>query len=199
MFLTKSPARSAFDPILVCDPVYLRTPVLSDHKAWAALREESRAHLIEWEQDWAPEDLSVSSYRRRLRLFERDAKYASGLSLFLFRREDRVLIGGLTLTNIRYGAARAATLGYWIGAPYIRRGYGAAALEAFLPHAIDSLDLNRIEAACQPGNTASQRLLSAAGFDCEGSARDYLKINGYWCDHDLYAITARQFRERENR
>jgi len=197
MFLSKSPVRSAFDPILVEDPVFLRSPAASDHKEWARLRELSRPHLITWEQDWTPELLSVASYRRRLRLFEREAKSASGLSLFIFLSDDRALVGGLTLTNIRYGAARAGTLGYWIGAPYLCKGYGAAAVEALLAHAIETLDLNRIEAACQTGNVASQRLLTAAGFSREGSARDYLKINAEWCDHDLYAITARSYRERK--
>jgi len=196
MFLTKSPARPVFEPILVNDPVYLRTPAASDYDGWAALREESRSHLVKWEQDWAPEDLSVSAYRRRLRLFERDAKRAASLSLFTFRRADRTLIGGLTLTNIRYGAARAATLGYWIGAPFLRRGYGAAAVEAVLAHAFETLDLNRVEAACQPENIASQGLLAACGFEREGRASDYLRINGEWVDHDLFAMTARKYRER---
>lgn len=197
VFLTKSPERSAFDPILVCDPVYLRAPEARDYESWAALREESRSHLVTWEQDWAPEDISISSFRRRLRSFEREAKRASGLSLFVYRREDRSLVGGLTLTNIRYGAARAATMGYWIGAPYIRKGYGLAAVEGAMAHAFDTIGLNRIEAACQPGNIASQRLLTACGFSREGRAEDYLKINGKWRDHDLYAITARRFHKRE--
>jgi len=197
MFLTKSSSRSAFDPILVHDPIFLRSPATGDFKEWAGLREQSRPHLITWEQDWTPDLLSLASYRRRLRVFEREAKSAKGLSFFIFRGDDQALVGGLTLTNIRYGAARAGTLGYWIGAPYLRKGYGAAAVEALLAHAIETLDLNRIEAACQTGNVASQRLLTAAGFLHEGSARDYLKINGKWCDHDLYAITARGYGEHK--
>ncbi|MEO1242061.1 MAG: GNAT family protein [Pseudomonadota bacterium] len=196
MFLTKSTTRSAFDPILVRDPVYLRSPQVGDYDAWAGLREESRAHLVRWEQDWAPENLTLASFRQRLRHFDRDAKRACGLSLFVFHRADRVLVGGLTLNNIRYGAARAATLGYWIGEAHTRRGFGLAAVDGLLAHAFDGLDLNRVEAACQPGNIASQRLLLSCGFHCEGQAEDYLKINGKWRDHDLYAITARRYRER---
>ena len=196
MFLIKSSNRSAFDPILVRDPVFLRAPQVSDYQSWSALREKSRAHLTRWEQAWAPENLTLSSFRQRLRHFERDAKRACGLSLFCFRRDDNALVGGLTLTNIRYGAARAASLGYWIGAPYIRQGLGIASVEALLTHAFDGLDLNRVEAACQPENGASQRLLAGCGFRREGQAADYLKINGGWRDHDLFAITARGYRER---
>lgn len=196
MFLTKSPVRSAFDPILVRDPVYLRSPQVRDHGEWAELREQSRGHLIRWEQDWAPENLTLASFRQRLRQFDRDSKRACGLSLFVFRRADNALVGGLTLTNIRYGAARAATIGYWIGEPYTKCGFGFSAVDGLLAHAFDSLGLNRVEAACQSGNIASQRLLVSCGFHQEGQAEDYLKINGKWRDHDLYALTARRHRER---
>ena len=33
-------------------------------------------------------------------------------------RDDDVLVGGLTLGQIKRGVVQAATLGYWIGAPY---------------------------------------------------------------------------------
>ncbi len=167
---------------------------MGDYGAWADLREESRRHLIAWEDDWAPEALGVSSYKRRLKLFEREIRQGRGVSLFVFLRESRVLVGGVTLTNIRYGAARAGTLGYWIGAPFTRRGYGAAAVKALAVHAIDAIGLNRIEAACQPDNVASEALLLKCGFACEGCARDYLRINGEWRDHDLYALTAADLR-----
>lgn len=198
MFQLKTPQRSAFEPVLVRDPVYLRGPAPGDHAAWARLREESRGHLVRWEEDWSPDDLSYAAYRRRLRHFEREARRAAGLSLFVFERESRALVGGATLTNIRYGAARTGVVGYWIGAPYVRRGFGAAAVEAVLAHAFGAIDLNRAEAACQPENEASQRLLARCGFRREGRAKDYLRINGRWRDHDLFAITAGEFRNRED-
>ncbi len=196
MFLLKSRNRSAFDPILVRDPVYLRSPQLSDYDSWRSLREDSQAHLTRWEQDWTAENLTLSSFRQRLRHFERDARRASGLSLFCFRNEDDALVGGLSLTNIRYGAARAGSLGYWIGAPFTRQGMGKALVEALLGHAFDGLNLNRVEAACQSENSASQHLLAGCGFALEGHAQDYLKINGAWRNHDLFAITARAYRCR---
>ena len=193
MILMKSATNPSFDPFLVNDPIYLRRAVASDHGAWAALREESRAHLVAWEQDWAPDEITSSSFRRRLRYYERQARKGAGLPLFIFQRANKTLIGGVTLNNIRYGAAQSATLGYWVGRPHIRRGFGAMAVNAMLHHAFDAIGLHRIEAACQSKNTASRRLLLKLGFVLEGTARDYLKINGAWRDHDLYAITARDF------
>lgn len=189
MFLTKSPSHPAFDPILVRDAVLLRAGKPSDHAQWAALREESRMHLVEWEEDWPPHHATLSAFKRRLGVHAKDARRGGGLSLFVFRRDDRALIGGVTLSNIRYGAARSGLLGYWIGAPHAGKGYGKAAVMAMIDHAFDVINLHRIVAACQPDNAASQNLLRRCGFRREGLARDYLKINGEWRDHQIFALT----------
>jgi ribosomal-protein-alanine N-acetyltransferase len=62
------------------------------------------------------------------------------------------------------------------------------ALTGAVSFAFDSLRLHRVEAACLPGNDASRRLLQRVGFGEEGYARQYLKINGRWQDHLLFAL-----------
>ena len=52
----------------------------------------------------------------------------------------------------------------------------------------DVLRLHRLEAACLPGNKPSAALLTKIGFQYEGLARRYLKINGTWQDHWLFAL-----------
>ena len=65
-----------------------------------------------------------------------------------------------------------------------------AAVNALLPHAFHGLKLHRIEAASQPDNAHSVRVLERCGFKLEGRARRYLKINGDWQDHLLFAVMA---------
>ena len=84
-------------------------------------------------------------------------------------------------------------IGYWIGAPFARQGYGRAAIASVVEYAFQEMKLNRLEAACQPDNAASVRLLENSGFRYEGLARDYLRINGDWRDHLIYAAIARDF------
>ena len=98
-----------------------------------------------------------------------------------------MLVGGLTLANVRRGVAQAGSIGYWTGVPYIRRGYMSAAVRALAPYAFSVLRLHRLEAACIPTNQASIRLLESCAFAREGYARQYLCINGIWQDHLLYA------------
>ncbi len=181
-------------PCIIHGEVRLRAAELQDYPAWFRVREESRAHLTRWEPDWSEKDASFDAFKLRLRGQEREAKLGAALPLLLFREADDALLGAVNLSDIRYQAVCSATLGYWIGAPYLRCGYAFAGVTAVVGYAFDTLGLNRVEAACQPGNQASRNLLAKAGFHEEGLAKEFLFINGAWRDHLRLAITAREGR-----
>jgi ribosomal-protein-alanine N-acetyltransferase len=168
--------------------VWLRPPVTSDYAAWAELRSRSREHLTRWEPQWAHDELSRSAFRRRVRCYQRDLREDLGYAFFIFAESDDDLLGGLTLSNVRRGITQAAAVGYWLGLPYIGHGYMAEAVRAIIPFAFDELRLHRLEAACLPHNHASMRVLERNGFQREGLARRYLKIDGKWQDHLLFAL-----------
>jgi len=181
-----SPEAEAF-PVIHGEGVMLRAPQMTDFPAWSALRQSSRDFLTPWEPIWPADDLTRPSFRRRLKRYAEDLRADQGYPFLLFRAEQKVLLGGLTLSNIRRGVAQAASLGYWIGAPFVRQGYMTAAVRALIPFTFEVLKLHRLEAACIPSNTGSIRLLERTGFQREGLARKYLCINGTWQDHLLYA------------
>lgn len=176
--------------------VYLRPARQGDWKAWADLREESRTFLAPWEPSWSRDALSRAAFRRRLRSYELEWHRGTTYSFLLFQRDDDVLVGGVTLSNVRRGVAQSASLGYWVGLPYARLGYMTEALGAVLDFAFDRLALHRVEAACLPDNEASQGLLRKIGFQEEGSCREYLRINGRWQDHRLFAMLRDDPRKR---
>jgi ribosomal-protein-alanine N-acetyltransferase len=169
--------------------VYLRAPELRDYQDWADLRDASRAYLTPWEPTWAQDETSRGSFRYKLRRYAEDARDDKAYALFVFREEDNALVGGVTLSNSRRGVAQMASLGYWAGERYAGRGYTTAAVRAVVRYAFEDLDLHRVEAACQPDNLGSRRVLEKAGFAHEGAAKAYLKINGHWRDHVLFGIT----------
>ena len=173
-------------PSIVGEGVVLRPPQMTDYSEWATLREQSRTFLTPWEPTWPADDLSRSAFRRRLRRYAEDWRTDQGYAFLVIRTEDDVLVGGLTLANIRRGVAQAGSIGYWMGLPFVRRGYMSAAVRAVIPFAFATLRLHRLEAACIPTNAASIRLLENSGFVREGYAREYLCINGIWQDHLLY-------------
>jgi len=165
----------------------LRQPQFADFRAWVSLREQSAGFLTPWEPRWADDHLSRKGFSNRVYWAQRSISGGSAVPLFLIRREDDVLLGAITLDNIRRGPAQAGTLGYWVGAPFARQGYMREAIAALVHHAFERLDLSRIEAACLPENVASRRLLETCGFKYEGVAQSYLQINGRWRTHVLYA------------
>jgi ribosomal-protein-alanine N-acetyltransferase len=188
MALLRAATPGDFGPVIETDRVLLRAPQMSDYSAWAELRAASQDFLVPWEPLWAPDELSRASFRRRIRHYMRDMQEDVGYALFVYDTRSTSLVGGITLCNVRRGVTQSCTLGYWVGAAHARQGFMTAAVRAVVPFVFDSLELHRLEAACLPENTASMRLLERVGFKREGLARRYLRINGDWRDHVLYAL-----------
>ena len=169
---------------------------MEDFEDWAALRETSRAFLEPWEPAWPEDDLTRGSFRRRLRRYAEEIRSDTAYSYLIFGEGERTLMGGVTVGQVRRGVAQAATLGYWMGAPFAGRGVMTLAVGLVLDHAFDELGLRRIEAACVPSNAASIRVLERNGFQREGYARRYLRIAGEWRDHLLHAVLRDDPRDR---
>jgi [ribosomal protein S5]-alanine N-acetyltransferase len=165
----------------------LRPPAMRDFSAWAALRSESRGFLQPWEPLWPTDDLTRSSFRRRITRYNAEIQKDEAYPFFLFSEDDETLLGGVNLTNVRRGAASMASLGYWMGQRHAHKGLMTQAVLILSGFAFSQLSLRRIEASCVPENNASLRLLEKAGFSKEGYAREYLSINGVWRDHLLFA------------
>lgn len=181
-------------PLIRGGDLVLRAPRMSDYEAWAAVRQVSKSHLQPFEPQWASDELTRPAFRARVRLHQRHQRDGTGHAFFIFRDRDHQIIGGVTLANVRRGITQAASVGYWIATPFTRAGNMQRALRALLPYAFENLRLHRVEAACMPSNTASLRVLEAVGFAHEGLARRYLRINGSWQDHLLYALTEEDWR-----
>src|SRR5262249_14358274 len=174
-------------PAITGDGIVLRAPQMSDCAEWAALREASRDFLTPWEPTWPADDLTRASFRRRIKRYSEDQRGDLAYAFFIFRKHDDVLLGGLTLANIRRGCAQAGSLGYWIGAPHARQGHMTAAVNAIVPFAFGTLKLHRIEAGCIPANVASIRRLKKTGFKRGGFARQSFCIDGFGQDLLLFA------------
>ena len=173
---------------LLGSKVFLRPSDRTDEKQWIIIREESREFLESWEPTWPADATTSAAFRRRLKKFSADWRDGLTYAFLIFRREDEVLVGGITLSNVRRGVSLSASMGYWMGKMHARNGYMAEAIQLSLDFSFDTLGLHRIEAACLPSNTPSRNLLLKSGFVQEGFARSYLRINGTWQDHVCYAI-----------
>lgn len=189
-------ARPRFDfPALrlTGERVLVRPPEIGDWADWASLRERSRDHLVPFEPAWHPEGLTEEFFLRRLARQSRDWRIGLTCSFLIFTKHDNAIIGGVNLTHICRGAGQYCTLGYWLGAPYQGQGYMNEALRLALIYGFDTLQLHRVNAATLPHNGRSMKVLRRLGFEEEGYAKSYLRINDEWQDHILFGLTEEKF------
>jgi [ribosomal protein S5]-alanine N-acetyltransferase len=122
---------------------------------------------------------------QRLEDARQDRAYMFGIFLL-----DGKLIGQVTISNVVRGVGQYADIGYFIDHEVQGKGYTSAAVGLILEYAFRALALHRVQACILLHNEGSRRVLEKNGFQAEGIARRFIKINGQWQDHRTYAILA---------
>jgi len=168
--------------------VRLEPPARADRREFLDLVEAS----VDFHRPWTYPPTDAAGYRRLLDRNKRD-----DFDVRVVRRtDDDAIVGIFELSGIVRGFFQNAYLGYWVGAPYARRGYMTEGMRQVVRLAFGDLRLHRLEANIQPGNKASLALARSAGFRREGFSPRYLKIGGRWRDHERWAILADDVRSR---
>ncbi|AIQ50173.1 GNAT family N-acetyltransferase [Paenibacillus sp. FSL R7-0331] len=169
--------------------IYLSLLQLQDADKLLQLRLRNQAHHQPYEPLREADYYTLESQKlllsQRLSDAEQDKAYMFGIFL-----ADGQLIGQITLSNLVRGVAQYADLGYFIDYAIQGRGHMTAAVGMVLDYAFRALALHRVQASILLHNDASRRVLEKSGFQAEGTARRYLKINGEWQDHRTYSILA---------
>jgi len=167
------------------EPLRLVHPRLSDFTDWAALRRANIEYLRPWEPDVSTAGLNKTAYRARVSRLKKLVQQDRAYPFYIYF--EGVIIGACNVTHVDRGVAQSARLGYWVGQDFTGRGFAQAAVRAVTEFCFKDLGLHRVDAAVQCDNAASIKVLRASGFTHEGTARGFLKINGAWRDHDIYA------------
>ena len=95
------------------------------------------------------------------------------VSFAIVRRSDNLLCGAVSI-GIDPDNSHAE-LGYWIGVPYWRQGYGTEAAQAMLRYGFEDLNLHRIYAHHFARNPASGRIMQKIGMTYEGCLRQHVR------------------------
>ncbi|MBJ26151.1 MAG: 30S ribosomal protein S5 alanine N-acetyltransferase [Rhodospirillaceae bacterium] len=177
-----------FKDTLLGKNVFLRHPKSKDWEEWAKLRSESRSFLQPWEPTWTVDALTRRKFHKRIQRQRRELGSQQSYPFFIFHKADGYLLGGITIANIQRGVSKSATIGYWMGEKYSRKGYMSDGLNIILMHSFSELKIHRLQAFCMPNNISSKKLLENTGFRIEGKIRKYLYINSCWEDHLFYNI-----------
>ncbi len=144
--------------------------------------------LTQWEPKRNEEFYTLKNAENILqqKLFENETK--KGVHLFLFLKDEKTLIGSISISNILWGAFLSCFLGYKLDKDYINKGYMTEGIEEVISICFNDYKLHRIEANIIPRNAASIRVVEKLGFEYEGTSKKYLEINGVWEDHHHFVL-----------
>lgn len=186
------------------EKVLVRPIKESDLKSWQNVRGENQNYLQPYEPLWPSDCLTAeffhSMYVQIAKDWNADRRYCF---LIFTAKEDQEnntphrkpadqytkLIGGVNINNVQRGVTQCASFGYWLAENAQGNGYMTDALRGLLKFSFTVLKLNRINISCMPHNTPSINIARRLGFDEEGFAKKYIKINGKWEDHVLFGLT----------
>ncbi|MGE8658220.1 MAG: GNAT family N-acetyltransferase [Achromobacter sp.] len=182
------PAPTAPARPLITPRLSLRPAIRQHAPALLAYHLANRAHLQPWEPARPDAFYTASSTEERLAAMQMSAAAGQAVHLLLFDRIDDSLVGTCNFTNIVRGVFQACHLGFSLAQDRQGQGLMRECLAAATHFMFTEHRLHRIMANHRPENTRSARLLNSLGFEREGMARAYLKINGAWADHVLTSL-----------
>ncbi len=149
---------------------------------------QNRNHLAPWEPERSEHFYTLDYWQEQVK--NRAVEMQEGRAAYFVALDDSGnVIAVCNLTNIARGVFQACYMGYAVAETYQGKGVMKALCEYVVNYAFEVLQLNRVMSNYLPHNERSGNLLRSLGFEQEGYARRYLKINGKWQDHVLTART----------
>jgi len=179
--MTGSPAIS-----ISTERLLVRQIKVDDVEALCDYALKNREHFRNWEPLRA--DSFYCADETHVRICGMNEKMKEGAALHLLVFLGRALIGTCNFTNIVRGPFQGCNLGFSIDREEEGKGLMYEALQPILMVIFEKLKLHRVMANYKPNNLRSAALLKRLGFEVEGYAKSYLKINGEWADHVLTSL-----------
>ncbi len=151
--------------------------------------QRNKTHLHAWEPHRTDEFYTPEFWQNQVEVSINMFDKKQAVRLVVLDKEQTQVIATCNFSNIVFGCFQACHLGYSIDKNYEGKGIMVEVLQAGIQYMQNEFNLHRIMANHLPNNHRSAKLLQRLGFEKEGYAKDYLKINGRWQDHVLNALT----------
>ena len=146
---------------------------------------DNKEHFRPWEPERHESYYTLKSMSEKCRQSEEQCVQGLGIHWLAFLKGR--LVGFCHFSNIVRGVFQACHLGYGVDSRHQGQGLMREVVQAGIQYMFDEQGLHRVMANYMPSNSRSEGLLKSLGFEREGFAKDYLKINGKWEDHILTA------------
>lgn len=150
-----------------------------------------KAFLSQWEPSRPESYFELDACRQRIKEIRKDFLSDQSVSFFFLNPTQTKVIGYCSFSNIVRGHFQACYLGYSLAEAEQGKGMMSEALTHAIDYIYKEKNIDRIMANYMPKNKASEAVLKRMGFEKEGVAKNYLKINDEWEDHILTALVLR--------
>ena len=150
--------------------------------------EMNESHLRAWEPAKEEEFHSGEAWKKRLQDWCSPPGSSVSVHFISVAPESHEVVATCSLTNIVRGPFMACYMGFSVGRKHEGKGVMKELCQHAINYAFEELSLNRVMANYMPRNHRSAKLLASLGFNVEGEAKRYLKINGAWEDHVLTSL-----------
>jgi ribosomal-protein-alanine N-acetyltransferase len=173
---------------LEADRIKLIIPMERDAVRRLQFEVENREHLRLWEPVREETFYTLDTVRQRIRSNLQDFMAGTACCFSVVDKRSNTIVGNCNFSNIIRGSFQACHLGYAIARSHEGKGIMFEAASAGIDYMFTQRKLHRVMANYIPHNARSAQLLTRLGFEREGYAKAYLKINGAWEDHVLTAL-----------
>ncbi|MCP3027162.1 GNAT family N-acetyltransferase [Halobacillus sp. A5] len=168
--------------------IYLRPFEVEDASALLRLQRTNRTFFEQFSMERRDHYYTMDAQVEKIRQYAKAALEDQQYNFGIFTVEKDRLIGTISLFQVMRGALQSAFIGYFLDKAHNGQGFTTEAAQLLVAYAFEFLKLHRIEAGVMPHNEGSIRVLEKAGFHKEGIARQNVKINGRWEDHQVLAL-----------
>lgn len=138
---------------------------------------------------------SLEDAKVQMAYYEEQYRTENGCYWVMELTDAKVPVGIIGITNITT-VHRRAELGYWVLPEWQGKGLVVEAAKKIIAFCFNVLQLNRIEADAETGNTRSIRLLEKLKFSKEGVFQEYEINKGQFIDLARYALIKKNWTDQ---
>ena len=181
-----------YTELQVEDGLELRQIVLDDAAELFVTVDANRRHLREW-LPWLDRTKSLEDETSFIASTLED--YVRGEGVLYGIRLDGDLVGTISLNWIDW-ENRGCGVGYWLAEDQTGNGYATKSCVRLMEHCFDDLKLHRFVLEAATDNFPSRAIAENLGMRLEGITKDREWLYDHYVDAALYAITAPEWRTR---
>ncbi|CAM3878120.1 Putative ribosomal N-acetyltransferase YdaF [Vibrio aerogenes CECT 7868] len=172
----------------VDDDIVIRTARVDDARMITKYFCHNKEFLRPWEPQREPGFFEHKGWTQKLMKLEELRQLGLGYYILILDMPSNQMLGTISFSQMTRFPLYGCFVGYSLAEDAQGKGVMTRALKMACRYMFQVQKLHRISATYMPFNHRSEAVLKRVGFEYEGTAKDYLLINGKWQDHHITSL-----------